>query len=168
MSYLCDMARFDNLRLDNQLCFALYAATQAITRGYRSRLAGLGLTYPQYLVLLVLWEVEAATVKGLAERLRLDSATLTPLLKRMEKAGLVSRTRDTVDQRVVNITLTRRAREIEPDVAAIQQEVACSTGLADDSFRDLQRSLSELVRALDDDTHSGVNGHAVGLTMNGR
>jgi len=145
------MSRFPNLRLDNQLCFSLYAATQAITRGYRARLSSLGLTYPQYLVLLVMWEVGEATVKGLAESLRLDSATLTPLLKRMEKAGLVTRARDSVDQRVVNITLTDKAREIESSVAAIQTQVACSTGMDDRCFRDLQIALRDLVRALDDD-----------------
>ncbi len=145
------MPQFENLRLDNQLCFSLYAATQAITRGYRSRLSALGLTYPQYLVLLVLWEVGDATVKGLADSLRLDSATLTPLLKRMEKAGLLTRTRDTVDQRVVNIALTDKAREIEPSVAMIQTQVACSTGLNERCFRDLQDSLRDLVSALDED-----------------
>jgi len=145
------MSRFHNLRLDNQLCFSLYAATQAITRGYRSRLSAVGVTYPQYLVLLVLWEVGEATVKGLADSLRLDSATLTPLLKRMEKSGLVTRTRDTVDQRVVNIALTDRAREMQHSVAAIQQQVACSTGLEEARSRDLQHSLRELVRSLDED-----------------
>ncbi len=145
------MSRFQNLRLDNQLCFSLYAATQAITRGYRSRLSGLGLTYSQYLVLLVMWEVGEATVKGLADSLRLDSATLTPLLKRMEKAGLVTRTRDTADQRVVNIALTDKARAIESSVAAVQREVACSTGLDERCVRELQSSLRDLVRALDVD-----------------
>jgi DNA-binding MarR family transcriptional regulator len=145
------MSKFTNLLLDNQLCFSLYAATQSITRGYRNRLAPLGLTYPQYLVLVVLWESGGSTVKGLADRLRLDSATLTPLLKRMEKAGLVTRTRDSVDQRVVNITLTERAREIEPLIAAIQNEVACSTQLGESDFRALQTSLHDLVCALDDD-----------------
>lgn len=145
------MSRFENLRLDNQLCFSLYAATQAITRGYRSRLSAVGLTYPQYLVLLVLWEVGEATVKGLADSLRLDSATLTPLLKRMEKAGLVTRTRDTVDQRVVNIALTEKARAIQSSVATIQNQVACSTGLDERCFRDLQGSLRDLVSALDED-----------------
>lgn len=145
------MSRFQNLRLENQLCFSLYSATQAITRSYRARLAALGLTYPQYLVLLVLWEVSEATVKGLADSLRLDSATLTPLLKRMEKAGLVTRTRDTVDQRVVNIALTNKAREIQSSVSTIQDQVACSTGLNERCFRDLQDSLRDLVSALDDD-----------------
>jgi len=145
------MSSFANLHLDKQLCFALYAAAQAITRGYRSRLAPVGLTYPQYLVLVVLWEVKEATVKGLADRLRLDSATLTPLLKRIEKAGLVTRTRDTVDQRVVNIALTPLAYEIEPQVAAVQSEVAWSTGLDETPFRSLQSMLYSLVESLDAD-----------------
>jgi len=148
------MSGFQNLRLDAQLCFSLYSATQAITRGYRARLTGLGLTYPQYLVLVVLWEVERSTVKGLADRLRLDSATLTPLLKRMEAAGLVTRTRDIADQRVVNIALTAHAREIEPLVADVQREVACSTGLSLEAFRELQRSLASLIDAMDEDARS--------------
>ena len=145
------MLRFDHLRLRKQLCFSLYSATQAITRAYRSRLSALGLTYPQYLVLLVLWEAERSTVKGLADTLKLDSATVTPLLKRMELAGLITRTRDAVDQRVVNIALTPRAREIEEKVAAVQSEVACSTGLDAQAFRALQDSLSSLLLALDRD-----------------
>lgn len=148
------MSGFQNLRLDAQLCFSLYSATQAITRGYRARLTGLGLTYPQYLVLVVLWEVERSTVKGLADRLRLDSATLTPLLKRMEAAGLVTRNRDVADQRVVNIALTNQGREIERRVADIQREVACSTGLSAQSFRELQGALANLVDALDEDARS--------------
>jgi DNA-binding MarR family transcriptional regulator len=123
-------------------------------RGYRTRLAPVGLTYPQYLVLLVLWESGSSSVKGLADRLRLDSATLTPLLKRMEQAGLVTRTREMVDQRVVNVALTPQAGAIEPQVAAIQRDVVDSTGLEDASFHELRTALRNLMRALDDDTEA--------------
>ena len=91
------------LRLDNQLCFALYAATRAMTRTYRERLGPLGLTYPQYLVLIVLWESDGVTVGQLGQRLLLDSGTLTPLVKRLETAGLVTRNRREADEREVEI-----------------------------------------------------------------
>lgn len=94
------------LLLDNQLCFALYSASLAMTKRYQPLLAALGLTYPQYLALLVLWERDGVTVSELGARLSLDSGTLTPLLKRMEAAGLVSRLRDTADERRVRVQLT--------------------------------------------------------------
>src|SRR3954463_1874064 len=94
------------LLLDNQLCFALYSASLAMTKLYKPLLDELGLTYPQYLVMLVLWEGDGRTVSELGERLSLDSGTLTPLLKRLEAAQLVSRIRDTEDERRVHIMLT--------------------------------------------------------------
>lgn len=119
------MSNFENLLLKNQLCFALYAATNAITRSYRNRLHHIGLTYPQYLVMMVLWEKDGVTVKNLAERLYLDSATITPLLKRLESMGFVHRKRNTSDERVVNIYLSEKGREIESAVAQVQTSVAC-------------------------------------------
>ncbi|HWA61253.1 MAG TPA: MarR family transcriptional regulator, partial [Caulobacteraceae bacterium] len=98
----------DPLRLDLQVCFPLYAATNLIGRLYRPVLAQLGLTYPQYLVMLVLWEGAPQTVGSLGARLYLDSGTLTPLLKRMEAAGLVIRRRDAEDERRVRIALTEK------------------------------------------------------------
>src|ERR1700761_624923 len=102
----------DPLRLDRQVCFPLYAASNLINRLYRPVLGKLGLTYPQYLVMLVLWEQEPQTVGGLGGRLYLDSGTLTPLLKRMEAAGLVVRQRDTQDERRVQIALTDKGRAL--------------------------------------------------------
>ena len=101
------------LLLDNQLCFALYSASMALTRIYQPLLAPLGLTYPQYLVLLVLWEGDGVTVSALGARLGLDSGTLTPLLKRMEAASLLSRLRDVADERRVHITLTAAGRQLK-------------------------------------------------------
>ena len=101
------------LLLDNQLCFALYSASLAMTKLYKPLLDELGLTYPQYLALLVLWEQDGVTVSELGERLSLDSGTLTPLLKRMEAAGLVSRLRDTADERRVLIRLTTDGRKLK-------------------------------------------------------
>jgi DNA-binding MarR family transcriptional regulator len=101
------------LLLDNQLCFALYSASLAMTKLYKPLLNAIGLTYPQYLALLVLWERDGLTVSELGERLSLDSGTLTPLLKRLESAGLVSRLRDTADERRVHIQLTTDGRSLK-------------------------------------------------------
>src|SRR5215475_2260611 len=104
------MALRDPLQLDEQLCFALYSASRAVIRAYAPLLQPLGLSYPQYLVLLVLWERDGASVKQLGERLALDSGTLTPLLQRLEHQGLVERRRGSDDERVVRIHLTAAAR----------------------------------------------------------
>ncbi|TRW89096.1 MarR family transcriptional regulator [Mycolicibacterium sp. 018/SC-01/001] len=106
-------------RLDEQLCFALYSASRAVTAAYRPLLDELDLTYPQYLVLMVLWEEEPCTVGHLGDRLHLDSGTLSPLLKRLESAGLVRRTRSTADERRVEISLTERGRALEERAACI-------------------------------------------------
>lgn len=101
------------LRLDNQLCFALYSTSLAMTKVYKPLLDELGLTYPQYLVMLVLWERDGLMVSELGERLFLDSGTLTPLLKRLEGAGLVARIRDVADERRVHVTLTQPGRKLK-------------------------------------------------------
>ena len=107
------------LQLDNQLCFALYSTSLAMTKLYKPLLEDLGLTYPQYLAMLVLWEQDGLTVSELGERLYLDSGTLTPLLKRMETAGLVSRIRAVQDERRVHITLTAAGRKLKAKAAKI-------------------------------------------------
>jgi DNA-binding MarR family transcriptional regulator len=107
------------LRLDNQLCFALYSASLAMTKLYKPLLDELGITYPQYLALLVLWERDGLTVSELGERLFLDSGTLTPLLKRLEAAGLVSRLRDAQDERRVQVRLTADGRSLKAQAARI-------------------------------------------------
>lgn len=122
---------FKNLRLKNQLCFAPYSATHTIVRFYTSRLAALGQTYPQYLVLIVLWERDGISVKQLSEKLHLDSGTLTPILKRLEMGGLVQRKRNSEDERRVNLVVTKEAFGLKKRVARIQRMVACQTGLPD-------------------------------------
>jgi MarR family transcriptional regulator, organic hydroperoxide resistance regulator len=107
------------LQLDNQLCFALYSTSLAMTKLYKPLLEEMGLTYPQYLAMLVLWEQDGLTVSELGERLYLDSGTLTPLLKRMESAGLVSRIRAVQDERRVHITLTAAGRKLKARAAKI-------------------------------------------------
>ena len=107
------------LLLDNQLCFALYSTSLAMTKLYKPLLETLGLTYPQYLVMLVLWERDGLMVSELGERLFLDSGTLTPLLKRLEASGLIARIRDVQDERRVHITLTQAGRALKAEAAQI-------------------------------------------------
>jgi MarR family transcriptional regulator, organic hydroperoxide resistance regulator len=116
------------LRLDNQLCFALYAASKAVTQAYQPLLAELGITYPQYLALLVLWEKDHLLVKEIGDRLELDSGTLTPLLKRLENQGLVVRERQQDDQRQVRIRLSPAGRSLENKALSIPKQLACRYG----------------------------------------
>ncbi|WP_225730251.1 MULTISPECIES: MarR family winged helix-turn-helix transcriptional regulator [unclassified Nocardia] len=142
------MDEYDGLRLDRQLCFALYAASRAVTRLYRPLLDELGLTYPQYLVLLVLWEHGPMTVKDLGAALELDSGTLSPLLKRLESTGLIARSRSADDERSVRIAPTESGVALRDRAKGIPLRVACATGLelaeaAD--FRDRLRAIAESV-----------------------
>ena len=117
------------LRLDNQVCFPLYAAARAIMQAYQPLLAKLGLTYPQYLVLMVLWEEDGLSVKALGEKLYLDSGTLTPLLKRLEENGLLRRARAAHDERVVELFLTAEGKRLKKRAQEIPQEVICKIGV---------------------------------------
>ena len=119
----------DALLLDEQLCFAVYSAGHAFNRVYKPLLDRLGLTYPQYLVMLVLWEQDGMAVKAIGERLQLDSGTLTPLLKRLEAAGLVLRTRNTADERQIQVTLTEAGRALRQVARQVVPEaLLCATG----------------------------------------
>jgi len=118
----------DAQRLDHQLCFALYSTSLAMTKLYKPLLAPLGLTYPQYLVLLVLWETDSIGVNELGERLFLDSGTLTPLLKRMQAAGWVERERDQADERRVIVSLTPAGRALRRKAAQVPVALAQATG----------------------------------------
>jgi MarR family transcriptional regulator, organic hydroperoxide resistance regulator len=136
------------LLLDDQLCFALYAASRAVTQRYRPLLDEVGLTYPQYLVMLFLWEQERTTVKGLADALQLDYGTLSPLLKRLAAAGFVERRRRTDDERTVEITLTDTGRELKSRVGEIPQLVVDAYGLDAEGFASLRATLRELARSV--------------------
>src|SRR5205809_1801071 len=120
------------LQLGNQLCFAVYSTAHAFNRFYKPLLDRLGLTYPQYLVMLVLWEQDGVAVKEIGERLYLDSGTLTPLLKRLEASGLIKRTRSTEDERQVLIALTPKGKSLKEEARAVPQAIlassACSIG----------------------------------------
>lgn len=136
------------VQLDDQLCFALYAASLAMTKIYRPVLAQLGLTYPQYVVLLALWECDGLTIGELGQRVALDSGTLTPLLKRMQTQGLVERTRSAADERQVLITLTRQGAEMSQHAGLIQEQVACATACSDRERHDLTQALQTLRSSL--------------------
>ena len=139
----------DFLKLDQQLCFAVYAAAHAFTRFYKPRLDALGLTYPQYLVMMVLWEKDGLTVKGIGERLFLDSGTLTPLLKRLETAGLVTRRRDDIDERQVRIDLTGPGRALKATAASVPLKVYAAGGMDQLKFNALKADLLRLRDQLD-------------------
>ena len=117
----------DWLALDHQLCFALYAASLAMTKAYKPLLAPLGLTYPQYLVMLVLWQGDGISVSTLGQRLTLDSGTLTPLLKRLQALGLLQRQRDAADERRVLLRLSPAGRRLKAQALVVPQAVACAT-----------------------------------------
>ena len=136
----------DPLLLDRQVCFPLYAATNLLNRLYGPVLKPLGLTYPQYLVMLVLWEEEPQTVGALGARLYLDSGTLTPLLKRMEAAGLVSRTRVAEDERRVLIGLTERGRALRADALHVPETIA--GGRSPEGLDELREGVRQLVAML--------------------
>ncbi len=117
------------LRLDNQICFAVYSTAHAFAQAYKPHLDPLGLTYPQYLVMLLLWERDGRSVSDLGAPLHLDSGTLTPLLKRMEKAGLVTRGRDKADERVTRVHLTAHGKALQTPARAIPAAMLCASGL---------------------------------------
>ncbi|MFE6524330.1 MarR family winged helix-turn-helix transcriptional regulator [Streptomyces sp. NPDC057794] len=139
----------DWLRLDQQICFSLHAASRAFNGVYRVILKDLGLTYPQYLVMLVLWEHGELPVKKLGEHLRLDSGTLSPLLKRLEAAGLVRRERSALDERSVQVRLTEEGTALRGRALEVPRRIAASTGFDAAGIRELRARLDELTTALD-------------------
>ncbi|CAM5228494.1 MULTISPECIES: MarR family winged helix-turn-helix transcriptional regulator [Streptomyces] len=137
------------LRLDRQICFSLHAASRAFNSVYRLILKDLGLTYPQYLVMLVLWEQGDLPVKKLGERLRLDSGTLSPLVKRLEGAGLVRRERSAQDERSVRVHLTEEGTALRERALEVPRRIMSSTGLDLTEVVDLHARLERLTTALD-------------------
>lgn len=140
------------LRLDSQLCFALYSANLAMAKVYRRLLADLGLTYPQYLVMLVLWEGDGLTVSQLGERLFLDSATLTPLLKRLQAAGLVLRERGREDERQVLVSLSDAGRALRSKARSVPENVFCASGCKPEELQAIRRDLEQLRARLAEQT----------------
>ncbi|MGW1670366.1 MarR family winged helix-turn-helix transcriptional regulator [Streptomyces sp. NPDC002324] len=140
----------DFLRLDRQICFSLHAASRAFNSVYRVALKELGITYPQYLVMLVLWERGELPVKKLGEHLRLDSGTLSPLLKRLEAAGLVQRERSARDERSVVVRPTGEGAALRERALAVPRRIVSATTLDLDEIRDLRDRLDRLTTALDE------------------
>jgi DNA-binding MarR family transcriptional regulator len=136
------------MSLDRHLCFALYSASRAMTAAYRPVLSEMNLTYPQYLVLLVLWEQGRVTVGQLGERLQLDSGTLSPLLKRLEANGFVRRERSREDERLVDVTLTDAGRHLERRAECIPERLLSSTGMTERDAAELRDAIRRLTDAL--------------------
>jgi len=136
------------LALDKQLCFALYSASLAMTKVYKPLLAPLGLTYPQYLVMLALWEADGQSVSALGDKLALDSGTLTPLLKRLETQGRLSRERDAGDERRVLIHLTAEGRKLKLAARAVPQAIGRASGCELSEIVELTRQLTSVRDAL--------------------
>jgi DNA-binding MarR family transcriptional regulator len=146
------------LQLDNQLCFKLYAASRAVIRGYKPMLDQLGLTYPQYLVMLVLWEWQQKppaqpTVKALGERLLLDAGTLTPLLKRLEIQGFLQRKRSANDEREVHLALSEAGRALREQVPALKRQLLCQQGIDLDGLATLREQIGGLLDQLSAPSH---------------
>ncbi|MEW5685927.1 MAG: MarR family transcriptional regulator [Pseudomonadota bacterium] len=146
---------FDPLALDLQLCFSLYSAANLMTRMYRPLLQPLGLTYPQYLAMLVLWEHSPRNVGEVGQRLGLDSGTLTPLFKRLEEAGLISRTRDPADERRVVIALTDAGRSLRQKALAVPEAVFCRLPGTLEELATLKQSVDRLAETLRADVEDG-------------
>lgn len=130
--------------VDEQLCFALYSASKTLTAAYRQALGELGLTYPQYLTMLALWETDGRTVAELGRAIDLDSGTLSPLLRRLETSGLIRRERSVLDERVVRVLLTAQGRALESPAAAARARVEAATCLSQEEFTQLRSLLHRL------------------------
>ncbi|WP_017580396.1 MarR family winged helix-turn-helix transcriptional regulator [Nocardiopsis valliformis] len=144
------------LALDRQLCFSLYTASRALTGLYREILADLELTYPQYLVMLVLWERETLPVKELGLALSLDSGTLSPLLRRMEGAGLLTRRRGPEDERIVHVSITEEGTRLRERATGIPEQILCATDLPLARLGELQGMLDHLTRSVTRATGRGA------------
>lgn len=134
----------EKLNLSQQVCFPIYAFAKEIINQYRPLLDAIELTYPQYLVMMVLWEHDSQTVNQLGGKLHLDSGTLTPLLKRLETKSLVSRTRSTTDERIVNITLTTKGKELQTQAATIPQQLMQAMNLELEELEELKRIITKI------------------------
>ena len=142
------MSGYDPLKLENQLCFPLYVASKEVIRLYHSRLAELDLTYTQYIAMMVLWEEKSISVKALGERLYLDTGTLTPLLKSMEKKGLITRRRSEKDERSVTVSLTDEGAALRQKAEEVPMKVGACMPLPREEAAELYRLLYKLIGEL--------------------
>ena len=137
--------KYDKLKLENQLCFPLYAASKEIVRHYKPFLDKLDMTYTQYIAMMVLWEHKKLTVKELGEYLYLDSGTLTPLLKTMEKKGWVARNRSKVDERVLNVTITKQGEALKEQAVSVPEQMAGCVHLKQEEIAQLYQLLYKIL-----------------------
>ncbi|MBP5194760.1 MAG: MarR family transcriptional regulator [Lachnospiraceae bacterium] len=148
MSKETDNSNFDCLRLENQLCFPLYACSKAVTHKYRAFLDPFDLTYTQYITMMVLWEEKEINVKSLGERLYLDSGTLTPLLKKLESKKLISRHRAKDDERNLIIRLTKEGEKLQEEMLVVPQEMSCCVSLEKKEAEELLRLLGKVMAGM--------------------
>jgi DNA-binding MarR family transcriptional regulator len=142
---------YEQLKLDNQICFPVYAASRLITREYQPYLDKLGITYPQYLVLMVLWETDKVSVNEISQKLILNTNTLTPLLKRLESQGLLSRTRSAKDERKVIVSVTEKGRQMQHEASKIPEQLAAgilSGPMKIEDLMDLKAKLYQIINFL--------------------
>lgn len=142
------MDKYDSLKLENQLCFRLYASSREVIKKYKPILDEYNLTYTQYLTMLVLWEEEKVTVKGIGQKLHLDSGTLTPLIKKLEKMNLVMKYRSADDDRVVIVELTEEGKELKEKMVDVPKKAFCSLGLEKEDVIKLRKNLDDLLEVL--------------------
>lgn len=145
-------SEYDQIKLSNQLCFSLYSANNAVIRAYRPFLEKIDLTYSQFIVMMALWEEDGISLKSLGEQTRLDSGTLTPLLKRLEKKGFVTRTRSKEDERLRVLLLTDRGWELRDEAAKIPELVKCKIGLPKPALQETLTYCQEITSQLSKDT----------------
>ena len=142
------MNKYDSIKLDNQVCFSLYAVSREIIKLYKPFLDKFNLTYTQYIAMLVLWEDEKSTVKEIGKRLHLDSGTLTPLLKKIESMGLIKRYRDMNDDRVVIVELTEQGRILKEGITEVPKEIACKINMHKEELLQLKKQLDLMLKSL--------------------
>jgi DNA-binding MarR family transcriptional regulator len=143
--------KYEQLKLENQVCFPVYAASRLITREYQPYLEKLGITYPQYLVLMVLWENDGITVNEISQKLILNTNTITPLLKRMESQSIIRRNRSESDERKVIVELTKKGKQLQAEAAPIPEKIAeglISETMTVEELSDLKHKLYKIVRIL--------------------
>ena len=138
-------SEFDALKLENQLCFPLYAAAREVVKRYRPYLDALDLTYTQYITMMVMWEQKEITVKALGEKLFLDSGTMTPVLKSLEAKGLVTRKRSVADERSVSVSITEKGEALKDPALPIPEEMTKCVNLEKEEIRDLYRMLYKML-----------------------
>ena len=142
------MDKYNILKLENQLCFRLYASSREVIKKYKPILDQYNLTYTQYLTMLVLWENEKITDKGIGEKLHLDSGTLTPLIKKLENMNLVTKYRSKEDDRVVIVELTDKGRNLKDDMIDVPRKAFCSLGIEKEQILELKKNLDSLLEIL--------------------